>query len=209
MTCNDETHLEPYREAVKQQGTEIPGFKAALWGSRETQLLRFDVMIELAGFEGCVILDVGCGTGDLAQHLHERGIEFARYIGLDAVPELVAAAKQRGLPRCEFHLQNVFESLPQLSEHAADFAVMSGTLNTMHEASARTLVQHAFESAAQGVVFNFLSDRPHPDWLERDLHPARRFNTVAWLDWTLNLTPKVTFTQDYLNGHDATILLRH
>ena len=37
----------------------------------------------------------------------------------------------------------------------------------------------AFDAAAQGVVFNFLSDRPHPRWKEKDLRPARRFDTVG------------------------------
>jgi hypothetical protein len=59
------------------------------------------------------------------------------------------------------------------------------------------------------VVFNFLSDRVHPRWAEQDLGPARRFDTAAWLDWSLELSTCVSFTQDYLHGHDATILIRH
>ena len=50
-----EEFLRPYRQALKRYG---PGFEATLWSSRDTQVLRFDVMIELAGFEGCTVLDV-------------------------------------------------------------------------------------------------------------------------------------------------------
>ena len=32
---------------------------------------------------------------------------------------------------------------------------------------------------------------------------------AAWLDWALDRTSRVAFTQDYLDGHDATIVLRH
>ena len=63
-------------------------------------------------------------------------------------------------------------------------------------------------AATHGVVFNFLSDRCHERFADRDLTPARRFDTAAWLDWSLHQTPLVSFTQDYLDGHDATILLR-
>ena len=91
----------------------------------------------------------------------------------------------------------------------ADFVCFSGTLNTMDDETARRLVLAGYEAAAQGVVFNFLSDRPHSKWEGRDLLPARRFDTVAWLDWVLDLGPRVSFTQDYLDGHDATVMVMH
>jgi ubiquinone/menaquinone biosynthesis C-methylase UbiE len=40
------------------------------------------------------VLDVGCGTGRLAAALHERG---CRVWGIDPSPEMVAAAKRRGV----------------------------------------------------------------------------------------------------------------
>lgn len=211
MNSPDEAHLDPYREAVERLGPGAPGYRAALWGSRESQVLRFDVMIDMAGFDGCALLDIGCGTGDFAQHLIEREVDFSRYIGIDAVAELIQNARERGLPEpeCEFHVRNALAALDSLKDFEPDFTVLSGTLNTMDEAAARKLVQAAFDASAQGVVFNFLSDRPHPDWLKRDIGPARRFNTVAWLDWAMRLTPRVRFTQDYMNGHDATVMLRH
>ena len=209
MNSADESHLEPYRQAVRHLGPDAPGFKAALWGSREAQLLRFDVMIDLGDFEKCTLLDIGCGTGDFAEHLLNRNVPFTRYIGVDALPELINTAESRGFARCEFHLQNVLAALDSLEKYQADFVTISGSLNTMDQDEARRLVGAAFHAANQGVIFNFLSDRAHEQWLQRDTGPARRFDTVAWLDWSFGLTPRVTFTQDYLNGHDATIMLRH
>ncbi|MBT8484386.1 MAG: hypothetical protein KJO43_02335, partial [Phycisphaerae bacterium] len=72
--------LRPYREAVERHG---PGFEATLWGSREAQRLRFDVMLDLAPLDGCSIADVGCGPGGFATHLLERDVSFDRYLGLD------------------------------------------------------------------------------------------------------------------------------
>lgn len=206
-----EEFLQPYRAAVARHGAS---FEATLWGTPEAQHLRFDVMIELAGFEGCRIVDIGCGRGDFAAHLIDRGVGFRGFVGVDALPEMIDAARARDLARSTFVAADVVATpqvLSDLGDDPAppDFACFSGTLNTMDGASARWLVRAAFDAAAQGVIFNFLSNRHHPRWAERDLAPARRFDTLAWLDWAFGLSSRVSFTQDYLDGHDATILIRH
>lgn len=200
-------YLEPYREAVRQHG---PGFSATLWSSPEGQRRRFDVMIELAACEliGHTVLDAGCGTGDLAVHLIQRGVKFTRYIGIDAVPEVIAAANNRHLPQCDFHHGDVVHDQSIFTAHHPDVICISGMLNTMDERTARQVVSSAFDAADRTVIFNFLSDRAGPDCLQRDVRPARRFNTVQWIDWALSRTPLVQFTQEYLDGHDATIVMR-
>jgi SAM-dependent methyltransferase len=201
-----EGYLEPYREAVRRFG---PGFQSTLWSSREGQHLRFDVMIDLAGLDQRAVLDAGCGSGDLAQHLITRGVKFLRYVGVDAVAEMIECARQRNLPGCEFLVADLLDNAAPLRIVKPDVVCISGTLNTMDEDSARRLVRTAFDSAAQGVVFNFLSNRPDEAYGGKDLGPARRFDTIRWLDWALHLTPRISFTQDYLDGHDATIMMRH
>jgi SAM-dependent methyltransferase len=205
----DETPLEPYREAVERHGA---GFEATLWQSREAQFLRFEVMIDLAGaagFDDCTILDIGCGQGDMVECLLEQGVAYRHYRGLDAMAEMIHAARQRDFPRADFEVLNVMVDLSLLRQYEPDYCCLSGTLNTMEEESARKLVQAAYGAAAQGVVFNFLSNRPDPRWSEGDLGPAKRFNTAQWIDWAMALSPRVSFTQEYLDGHDATILIRH
>jgi SAM-dependent methyltransferase len=199
-------YLGPYRAAVDRFG---PGFEATLWGSREAQRLRFDVMIDLAGFEGCVVVDAGCGQGDLARRLHERSVAFARYVGIDAIPEMIAAARRLELPRCSFVAGDVLADRSLLALPGPDWVCISGTLNTMDEPSARRLVEDALDAAAQGVVFNFLSSRPHPRWENVDLGAAHRFDALRWLDFALRLSSCVVFTQAYLDGHDATIMVQH
>ncbi len=207
MAANSSEYLDPYREAVEQFG---PGFPATLWMSREAQQLRFDVMIEMTDLTDRVILDAGCATGDLAEYLIERGVEFKRYVGIDAVPELIEAAKQRDLATAatEFHLADLIHNPSSLQQHEPDWVCISGTLNTMEEATARRLVSAAFDAAKQGLVFNFLSDRAPPHYLNRDIGPSRRFNTLSWLDWAMSRTSLVSFSQEYLEGHDATIVMR-
>jgi len=48
---------------------------------------------------GKVVLDLGCGIGDQAAQLAERG---ARVLGLDTNQELLAAAQTRNIPNTEF-----------------------------------------------------------------------------------------------------------
>lgn len=199
-------YLQPYLEAVRQHGA---GFEATLWGNPEAQRLRFEVMVALAGFDDCVVLDLGCGRGDFAGFLHEHQVPFRQYIGIDAMPEMVEQARAIDRPRCVFEVSNVIDQLDVLGRWDADFVAISGTLNTMDDETARRLVRASFDAVHQGVVFNFLSNRAGAEWKEKDLYPARRFDTVAWLDWALSLSPRVSMTQDYFNGHDATIMIRH
>jgi SAM-dependent methyltransferase len=206
MSETSREYLEPYRRAVQRHGAS---FEATLWGSREAQVLRFDVMIDMVGLDGTSLLDIGCGKGDFAARLLERAVAFDRFTGYDALPEMVAAAAARALDRCAFEVRDAVADPGCLAGPSADYICFSGTLNTMQGGQARALVAAAFDAAAQGVVFNFLSDRPDARWAARDLGPAHRFDTVKWLDWAMGRTPKVAFAQDYLDGHDATIVMRH
>jgi SAM-dependent methyltransferase len=202
----ERAYLKPYRDAVDRFG---PGFEATLWNSREAQLLRFDVMADLAGLDGRSVLDVGCGPGDFAARLLERGIAFTDYTGIDAVPEMIGQAERRGLARCRFRVADAVADPAALAAERADYVCVSGTLNTMEETTARRLVVDAFAAAGRGVVFNFLSSRAGGQWSARDPAPARRFDPVGWVAAALALSPRVAFTQAYLDGHDATILIEH
>ncbi len=123
------------------------------------------------------------------------------------------AARRRGLDpqrnRVSFHVTDLVADASVFARHEPDWVCLSGTLNTMDENTARRLVEAAFDAAAQGVVFNFLSDRFLPRWEGRDLAPAHRFDTAAWLSWAMTLTSRVSFTQTYLDGHDATLMIVH
>jgi SAM-dependent methyltransferase len=200
----DKAYLQPYRQAIAAHG---PGFEATLWNSPEAQVLRFDVMIDLADFAGRAALDVGCGQGDFAARLLGRRVPFARYVGVDALPELVEAARRRGLERCEFVCRDAVADAGVLKHGEPDYVCISGTLNTMDEPTARHLVARAFDAARRGVVFNFLSSPDHPRFAHRDPAPARRFDPLGWIEFSLGLSTRVAFTQTYLDGHDATILI--
>src|SRR5690348_5995545 len=55
------------------------------------------------------ILDLGCGTGDDAQHLAKRGVEV---FGIDNSPRMVEMARSRGVDAAVLGI----EDLPNLKE---------------------------------------------------------------------------------------------
>src|SRR5215207_2129575 len=57
------------------------------------------VMDLLPPLAGTVVLDLGCGIGDQAAQLAERG---ARVLGIDTNQELLAVAQARNIPSAEF-----------------------------------------------------------------------------------------------------------
>jgi len=204
-------YLAPYHEAIASHGAS---FEATGWKNRDMQLARFDIMIDMTDFTGRVIIDAGSGQGGFADHLAERAIEYGRFIGLDAMPEMVEQSRAKRLPESEFHVCDFAGETDSFSRFAkraggpgADLIVFSGSLNTMEEDAALAVLERAWAAATEGVLFNFLSDRATRRLLDADPSPARRFNTIRLLDWALDKTPAVQFRQDYFAGHDATIAM--
>ncbi len=197
-------HLDAYLAAVDRHG---PGFAATLWGSPESQALRFDVMAEMAGgVSGQRVLDLGCGDGALARWLESQQLHPACYVGLDALAAQIERAESEA--RAWAHFEQC-----DLSDHWTptdrfDWVFVSGTLNTMEPALAEAVLESAWKCCDVGLVFNFLSDRPSDRWRDSDLGPAHRFHMPAWCAWALERTPLVACRQDYLDGHDATIVMR-
>lgn len=58
-----------------------------------------EVMALLPPLGGKTVLDLGCGVGDQAAVLADRG---ARVVGVDTNQELLAVARSRGIPNAEF-----------------------------------------------------------------------------------------------------------
>src|SRR3954454_18616519 len=50
---------------------------------------------------GASVVDVACGQGVLARQLHERGLKLP---GLDAAPQLIRAARERGPTGIPYHV---------------------------------------------------------------------------------------------------------
>ena len=207
---DDPGYLNPYRKAIAEHGDD---FAATLWKSRDAQRCRFEVMIEMLGrdrFAGSVVVDVGCGRGDLALHLDEAGVHPARFIGIDGLEQMVEAAGKRtenlGFPT-EFHLMDILSNPGGLAPLRPDVCLASGTLNAMPAKVAESVVGIMADSGAGAVCYNFLSNRTSDERQGEDTGPATRFDPLRMLEVAFDHSPRVSFRQDYLNGHDGTILI--
>jgi len=204
-TSRDDAYLEPYRRSLERHG---PLFEVALWANPDSQRKRFEVFTQLAYLHGKRILDAGCGRGDFAAFLIERGVAFERYIGIDALPRVIEFASGRDLPNCEFHCGDLVNDADLFAIGRPQVICLSGTLNTMPCDLALRVLESAWAGAEQTLLFNFLSSRCGRG-AARQTGPARRMDPLRFLDWALHQTPLVVFRQDYFpQGHDATIVMR-
>lgn len=206
----DKSYLKPYQDAVEMHGGD---FAATLWKSPEAQQKRFETLIEMIGperFVGMCVLDVGCGRGDFALELARLGVHPRRYIGIEGVDEIAKIARKRveNLPfDTEISLCDVVSEPTRLRDFEPDTIVASGTLNTMPLDVAEKAIRTFIASAREAVGFNFLTARTSEARREVDTSPAHRFDPIPMLQIALDASPLVAFRQEYLLGHDATIVL--
>ncbi|QQE12640.1 methyltransferase domain-containing protein [Planctomycetota bacterium] len=197
-------YLEPYREATGKHGSD---FKVTLWANEKTQQLRFRVFCEMCYMGGKRVLDAGCSRGDFATYLNERKIEYAKFVGVDGLDEVIEFAKGRGIREAEFYAGDFVADGGLLGKGDPQIVTISGTLNTMSDEEAIRVLESAWAGASETLLFNFLSDKVSSK-AQKQGWPARRLPTVKLLEWALSKTPLVAYRQDYFeNGHDATIMM--
>ena len=209
-------YLDPYRDAVERLG---PGFDALLWKDRDAQQTRFRVLDEMGDLAGKTIADLGCGDGGLAHWLYEHDRMPKKYIGVDGLDQLVAAARtnaeQAGIKNTVFVVHDFVSEgdLPGMlvRDAGVEVFVLSGSLNTLRMEDAQCVLDRfwtAMANAGRGtLVFNFLSTRHNPERTPAE-PPAVRYDPERMLDWALVRTPIVDLRHAYLQGHDATIMMR-
>jgi trans-aconitate methyltransferase len=152
--------------------------------------------MEAGGMAKARVLDVGCGVGHLIDHLASHAFEGS-YLGLDLVPEMIAAAARRH-PSWHFH-EGSIAAAP--ADYAADYVVGSGLFTFADQQQLEETVEAMFRRTAHVVAFNTLStwgDQPAANEFCAD--PARV------VEFCRTLTRRVVLRHDYL-PHDFTVYL--
>ncbi len=231
----EDTHssLRPYREAVDREGAT---FGALLWHSPEYQRRRFEVFATGADLTGRVVADIGCGRADFLAYLHEEGVRYGSYVGVDGLDEMIAYAQslaerehfeESSFVRADFASDTtLFDRL--VKEHGTEVFTFSGSLNTFAQDDACVVLDRAWaalvdskkgrreagrvqgrdgEGNGGGGVLMFNFLSDTGHKPGEDLGPAKRFRTSAMVQWALDRTPSMTLRTDYLSSHDATIVM--
>jgi SAM-dependent methyltransferase len=171
------------------------------WRNAQSQALRFDALCRWGDLSGKVVLDLGCGHGDLKSYLDQRftGVE---YLGLDLMKEFVDEAKRRygHLPDTRF-LHADFMNI-DLAE--VDVVLACGSLNykTENVLHAEQVIARMWNIARLGVAFNLLDEHVFESDVVLCGHDPDQI-----LSYCRNLDPSAEIDHDY-SPEDFTILMR-
>ena len=172
------------------------------WRRVESQIKRFEVIAAVGDLNGCTLLDVGCGYGDLKEFLDQRFSGFT-YIGIDQMPEFIAEAKAR----YESHPNTYFTQtdFTKADFPTVDYVIASGALGYRCDDPDfyADMIRKMYQATTQALVFNMLdaSRFPHDQLLvghDRDKIAA----------FCRTLSPRVTVTEGYLEDDFTVFMFR-
>lgn len=177
LSRRDQKRIEKYYgDSLATYGPESAA--SVHWTDQLGQYTRFRVLVGIGNLNGQSILDVGCGTGEMYKFLHEEKI-WPKYHGIDVVPELVEASRER-FPEGDFAVADIFDLNPpgrarngaQNSKtrnpggYSFDFVFASGTLTFKVADNLRyyeMMIEKMWSLARKGLAFNMLRRDVHID----------------------------------------------
>lgn len=148
--------IEHYINRVKN--FNIPEYQVLDWESKEAQELRFKTLIEHFNMESSILLDVGCGLGNLAEYIDNQNINLY-YIGIDIMPEMIERAKAKTFKNInpQFMSLDFFNNNDIKKEF--DYIYSSGIFNLNlgnNDKFLKDAIKLFLTAAKKGVCFNLL-----------------------------------------------------
>jgi SAM-dependent methyltransferase len=172
--------VEHYESCLARHGDSHLGVD---WPKAADAETRYRVMLELIPprrSSTVKLLDFGCGTSHLYEHIVANRITGIEYMGLDLSPKFVELSSKK-FPQNLYVRADILEEPDAVP--ASDYTVMNGvftekrglTFDEMLAYFERTLIA-AFAKAQGGLAFNVMSK--HVDWEREDLFHLP-FDTMA------------------------------
>lgn len=138
-----------YSTAIEKYGITAKGVN---WHSKESQKMRFDIILEMLpqDMSKYSVADAGCGFGDLYLYMLKKKRAPKEYIGIDSLEEMYAIALNN--TGCEIVVADICtDKLP-----STDFYICSGAMNVLEEFETHLFVRNCFSSCRVGFIFNVL-----------------------------------------------------
>lgn len=204
MTTNDaakSAHLAEVEAYWNRRATQQDENYAIVEQSQRTQKMRFEAFLLYHEVQGQSILDVGCGTGDLWQHLQARNFA-CDYMGVDISPEMVNHARSR-FPQIRFETQNILTWQPN---RRFDYTISIGIHNIKVEGGwelLRQITHRQFELCRRAAHLSILTDR-YTGFAEH----IQAWRAEDVLTMALEITPYVILRHDYLPNDFSVTLYR-
>ena len=164
MSQGNHAYIDHVRRLEQRLGSGDEAVRLAVGGEFEAVgKLEYYLLRSLGLTTGHLVVDIGCGSGRLAQQLaSDKGI---RYIGTDVVPRLIESAKT--LTRRDDWAFSVVEDIHiPCADNVADFVTFFSVLtHTTHEESFKYLQEASRCLKVRGqVVISFLEFRIPCHW---------------------------------------------
>jgi SAM-dependent methyltransferase len=161
------------------------------WDTKEAQYKRYEALCAVGDLNGKVILDAGCGIGDLYSFLADKYTDFT-YLGLDTLPEFIDTAKDRhGNQSNVYFFQSDFttDGLPQVDYIMASGSLSYQTNDLLHPYSS---IMKLYQVVRCGFAFNLLDDSQFTstEWL-------KAYNKEEVLTFCNRLARKATLIAGY------------
>jgi cyclopropane fatty-acyl-phospholipid synthase-like methyltransferase len=174
-------------------GTSLD-FKSLGWGSKESQLTRFRILIEIPGFnQGDSVLDVGCGHGDFCTFFNSN------YKGIDIRESVIKISREK-YKDVQFESKTIFEETQKF-----DWIFGSGLFGFKHEDWSKYVFENLkrmYQLSNKGFAVNFLSTlspgKKDPDMMYS--HPVEISEIVS------RLSSKFIIRHDY-RPNDMTVYI--
>jgi len=197
----DKTYLSivsHYESCLEKHGDTHLGVD---WPKKEDAETRYKVMLELIRRNNEArmvrLLDFGCGTSHLYEHILARGIKNISYAGLDLSEQFVQVSQTK-FPGNEYYCVDMLTGDAAIPSF--DYVVMNGVFTEKRAldfdemfAYFKRLLKKVFEKAEIGLAFNVMSK--HVDWEREDLFHLPFDVLAAFLKQ--ELTRNFVFRNDY------------
>jgi SAM-dependent methyltransferase len=187
-----------------------PGAQGVGWKNQEAQLIRFEQLSKLLPLQKTFsINDLGCGVGDFADYLQQKGYEGFTYTGYDVLQEMVTLAKDKHISQS--HL--TFELIKDAGEiREAHFTMASGIFNLRYANTDKHWLAYIInnlhqmnEKSSKGFAFNALTKYSDKDKMQDYLYYS---DPLYLFDYCKkHFSRNVALLHDY-NQYDFTILVR-
>ena len=164
MSQGKQAYIDYVSRLEQRLGTGHEAMQKAVGGEFEAVgKLEYYLLRSLGLTSGHLVVDVGCGSGRLAQQLAPD--KSIRYIGTDVVPRLIESARAR-IMRDDWQFSVVDGVCIPCADNTADFVTFFSVLtHTTHEESFKYLQEAARCLKIGGhVIVSFLEFRIRCHW---------------------------------------------
>ncbi|MDP4093120.1 MAG: methyltransferase domain-containing protein [Bacillota bacterium] len=188
-------------------GENVPEYSILGWESEKAQHLRFEILSNSVDLRRRKLLDVGCGTGNLAEFILNRNIDI-KYTGIDILEDMISLAKRKNL-KADFYCMDIFKSNP-FFEGSFDVVYSSGIFNLdlgNNKSFLSSAVELFLNLANEAIVFNLLHFRsPSREDKYFYFDPDEVLKLLGTYSEKIN---KISIVEQYLKNDFTVVLLKN